>query len=310
MNRFKKFVPIILILFLVMSGCGSKSTVTESDDSYAVSSSSEASSEETATANDLLPEKEPEAKADSAPGKEPETEADSDAGREYSIHPVEEEEKVQDPSAAVDPKHVLEPSAEVDSKIMLNPPVPSAKADDKVDYGRIIFAGDSRTVDIFDASRTEIFDETHDGIRVFCQHGCRSDYMINAVNSVGYDNFDTLISWMGCNDLGDFSPYTGFYEEVLAHGKTLILCTVGPTADEYLCGDFDKLYYTNEHQISYNNALQTWASQHGVMVIPLYDYINSEIANGTLYLDTSDGIHYQPQPTTAIWERILSAIKQ
>ncbi|MBE5825082.1 MAG: hypothetical protein E7307_00450 [Butyrivibrio sp.] len=308
MKRLYAIVPIILISLLIMTGCGSKSTVAESDDSFALSSS-EASSEEVTTGNDSDPGKEPETEADLDPGKESEAEADLEASREYSVQPAEDEDEAPDPSAAVDPKIVITPSSEVDSKIMLNPPAPSAMADNKMDYGRIIFAGDSRTVDIFDASRGEIFDETHDGIRVFCKHGCRSDYMINAVNSVGYDNFDTLISWMGCNDLGDFSPYAAFYEEVLANGKNLILCTVGPTDDATLVGEFDQTYYTNDHQIAYNNALMDWASQHStVNVIPLYDYINREIANGNLYIDPNDGIHYQPQPTGVIWEKILKEI--
>ncbi len=305
MKRFYAIAPIILIALLIMTGCGSKNTETKADDSYAVLPSSETSSEKNMNADDS----DDATAGDSDQGRESDTDAYSEASREYSIQSVEDENEAQDPSKAVDPKIVLTPSAKVDSRIMLNPPVPSAKTDDKVDYGRIIFAGDSRTVDIFDASRTEIFDETHDGIRVFCQHGCRSDYMINAVNSVGYDNFDTLISWMGCNDLGDFSPYTAFYEEVLSNGKNLILCTVGPTDDATLVGDFDRTYYTNAHQIAYNNALMAWASQHNtVKVIPLYDYINQEIENGHLYIDPQDGIHYQPQPTGVIWEKILREI--
>ena len=53
----------------------------------------------------------------------------------------------------------------------------------KPDYGRIIFTGDSRTVDMFYSDRNEIWGEAFDGIPVYCRDACQSDYMINAVNS-------------------------------------------------------------------------------------------------------------------------------
>ena len=130
--------------------------------------------------------------------------------------------------------------------------------------------------------------------------------MIAAVNSVGMENFDTLVSWMGCNDYGDFTPYQSFYDSLLQQGKKLVLCTVGPTDDTALANDFDRVYYVNERQVQYNSALSSWAKQNNVKVIDLYSYIQS---SSDLYIDTVDGIHYQPQPTTEIWNKITDSLK-
>ena len=165
----------------------------------------------------------------------------------------------------------------------------------KPDYGRIIFTGDSRTVDMFYADRNEIWGESFDGIPVYCRDACQSDYMINAVNSYGMDNFDTLVTWMGCNDYGNFSPYESFYNTLLQQGKNIVVCTVGPTDNNTLANDFDREYYTNERQIAYNSSLINWANSNNVKIIDLYSYISG---NGNLYINPEDGIHYMPQPTT------------
>ena len=175
-----------------------------------------------------------------------------------------------------------------------------------LDYGRFIFTGDSRTVDMFYSDRNEIWGEYHDGIPVYCRDACQSDYMINAINSYGMDNFDTLVTWMGCNDYGNFSPYESYYNSLLQQGKNIIVCTVGPTDNNTLASDFDREYYTNERQIAYNNSLVSWANSNGVKVIDLYSYI---AGNGNLYISPEDGIHYMPQPTTEIWYYILGNIR-
>lgn len=176
----------------------------------------------------------------------------------------------------------------------------------KPDYGRIIFTGDSRTVDMFYSDRNEIWGESFDGIPVYCRDACQSDYMINAVNSYGMDNFDTLVTWMGCNDYGNFSPYESFYNNLLQQGKNIVVCTVGPTDNNTLANDFDREYYTNERQIAYNSSLISWANSNNVKIIDLYTYISG---NGNLYINPEDGIHYMPQPTTDIWNYILAQIR-
>lgn len=179
------------------------------------------------------------------------------------------------------------------------------KAPEKTDYGRILFVGDSRTVDMFSADRDKILGEVYDGITVYAEDARSYTFFIETMSAAGTENFDTIISWMGCNDYGDFSNYQPHYEGLLREGKRLILCTVGPTLDSALANDFDKTHYLNDFQIAYNSALWTWANANGVKVIDLYSYL----ANATdVYLDPADGIHYQPKPTGAIWSVIRSAL--
>ena len=177
-------------------------------------------------------------------------------------------------------------------------------------YGRILFCGDSRTVDMFSESADEIRNEVHDGIPVYCKNGCQFEYMVDAVNEYGLDNFDTLVSWMGCNNFGDFSKYGPYYDQLLAQGKQLVICTVGPTVDECLLIDEDYLYYPNSNQINYNNSLRAWANGKDVKIIDLYSYIDSSIKNsGPISIVPTDGIHYLPQPTTELWNYIISNLK-
>lgn len=177
-------------------------------------------------------------------------------------------------------------------------------------YGRILFCGDSRTVDMFSEPLSEIRNEVHDGIPVYCKDGCKYEYMVNAVDEYGMDNFDTLVSWMGCNNYGDFSQYGPYYEQLLSQGKKLVLLTVGPTVNEYLDGDFDKEYYTNDRQIKFNDSLKAWANGKDVKVIDMYSYIDNAMNNsGGIIINPTDGIHYYPQPNPDLWSYILSNLK-
>ena len=123
----------------------------------------------------------------------------------------------------------------------------------KPDYGRILFVGDSRTVDIFSESASELSAYSAGNVVVYARDASNHNYLIDTVNAYGFDNFDTLVSWMGANDYGDFASYEGFYDSVLASGKTLILCTVGPTDDNFLVAD-DRPYYDNERIVSFNEG--------------------------------------------------------
>ncbi|RKM60594.1 hypothetical protein D6855_07765 [Butyrivibrio sp. CB08] len=177
-------------------------------------------------------------------------------------------------------------------------------------YGRILFCGDSRTVDMFSESLSEIRNEVHDGITVYCKDECGSTYMVNAVEEYGVDNFDTLVSWMGCNNYGDFSKYGPYYDQLLAQGKKLVLCTVGPTVDEYLSEEFTKKNYTNARQITYNDSLRAWANGKDVKIIDLYSYIyDAMYDSGDIIISPTDGIHYYPQPNNQLWQYIVSNLK-
>ncbi len=180
------------------------------------------------------------------------------------------------------------------------------EAPQKKDYGRILFVGDSRTVDMFDAGAEMLDALNAGGITVFCRNGGSYGYFASTVDSYGIDNFDTLVTWMGCNDRGNFSEYEGYYNNLLAQGKNVVVCTVGPTADEYLVGEYDQTYYVNSLMVAYNNSLVNWANSNGIKVIDMYSYLSS---TADVYLDPADGIHFQPQPTTGVWNYIVSNLQ-
>ena len=173
----------------------------------------------------------------------------------------------------------------------------------KVDYGRILFVGDSRTVDMFDAGASSFYGRDEGGVTVYCQNGGNFGFFIDTVEGVKLENFDTLVTWMGCNDRGSFGDYENYYNYLLSMGKTIVVCTVGPTEDQYLVDEYDQTYYVNSLMVAYNNSLVSWANAHGVKVIDLYSYLSG---NSAYYLDPADGIHFQQQPTYGIWTYIFS----
>ena len=173
-------------------------------------------------------------------------------------------------------------------------------------YGRILFVGDSRSVDMFTGDTNEVLGQNIDGMTVYCRDGAQYKDMVPWIESYGIDNFDTLVTWMGCNNFGDFSEYGPYYDSLLAKGKTIVACTVGPTVDECLLIDVDYLYYPNANQIKYNNSLVAWANERGVKIIDLYSYISN---SSTVTVSETDGIHYFPQPTTELWNYIKANLK-
>ena len=317
----KKLLVIIMATTLVLSGCGAKksvenaevvvgteisattesATVAEADTTEKASEENKSEEKESADATKdaaSVAESKDDKSSTDASTKDEATKASSkvDEKNQTSKADAAASESTAAPAEQTAPAPAPEPAPE---------PEPAPAAPQTVDYGRIVYTGDSRSVDMFDGGVGEIWYGSYNGITVFCKDACQQDYMINAVNNVGWENFDTLVSWMGCNNYGDFGPYAEFYNYVLSQGKNLILCTVGPTLDSALANDFDRTHYTNDLQIAYNNSLWAWANANGVKVIDLYSYINS---NPDIYLDPADGIHYQPQPTTVIWNVILSGL--
>ncbi len=162
-------------------------------------------------------------------------------------------------------------------------------------YGRILFIGDSRTVDIFSDSAEEISGVEADGITVYARNGAGDAYMTEVLDNCGMDSFDTLVTWMGANDWGDYAPYVDKYGAVLEQGKNLIVCTVGPSDNNSLHED-DKPYYCEETIQSFNNMLTEWAANNNVKVVDLYTYVKDNVT-----IDPADGIHYAPRPTPNIW---------
>jgi hypothetical protein len=169
------------------------------------------------------------------------------------------------------------------------------------DLGRVIFVGDSRTVHMFRSGQGAIIGENKDGITVYALYGgVFNDTLQEALNKAG-DNFDTLVSWMGANEEGQFGQYQSCYEQLLAKGKTIIVCTVGPTDDTKLSAANASKYAEAKIQ-AYNSALTSWAASKNVQVIDTYSYVKNNVQ-----ID-SDGIHYTPQPTTDIWNYIKSQL--
>ena len=170
---------------------------------------------------------------------------------------------------------------------------------------RILFVGDSRTIDMFADSDDELLAfEAGDDILVYARHGFGFYYMTEVVEMVGADNFDTLVTWMGANDGGDFRLYRDYYESLLDKGITIVVCTIGPTDDEYLA-EYDRPYYDNGNMISFNESLVSWAQNRNVRIIDLYKYISD---SDSIRIDEADGIHYLPRPTTELWDYIRSEL--
>ena len=318
----KKILVYITAITLILAGCGSsaeKSTAgveTSTATEQAVEAGSNEDSdksfgtEKIDASKDSTNQKSSESSKDNTNQKSSETSSkksseESDAQKQQTNQKQTKEQQTNQKQTEEQPAQQQTPAPEqpASTEQPKNPETP--KTPEKTDYGRILFVGDSRTVDMFSADRDKILGEVYDGITVYAEDARSYTFLIETMSSAGTENFDTIISWMGCNDYGNFANYQPHYEGLLREGKRLILCTVGPTLDSGLANDFDKTHYLNDFQIAYNSALWTWANANGVKVIDLYSYL----ANTTdVYLDPADGIHYQPKPTGAIWSVIRSAL--
>ena len=186
-------------------------------------------------------------------------------------------------------------SAQVQTSVFTPPP----RLVEEIDRGRILFLGDSRTVDMFSDLADHIDGRVEDNIVVYAWNARGYDYMAKTVDEYGHENFDTLVSFMGANDRGYFAPYANYYVTLLQEGKQLVLCTVGPTETEWL-SEADSPSYGNEKMLAYNADLLEFAIVYNVPVIDTYGFIVEHIE-----IDP-DGIHYLPRPTTELWEFILS----
>lgn len=312
----KRLLPVLIALVL-LTGCGNEGNTADQAVSNVTQSASEVAEPDAETGKDLETDNASKNLSSDADeqfefdhanaGKttDKKVASDSNSGKDSNLNSDNKVNKSTEDSSADTSEQSLQPEPQQETEQATSQDTPQV-VPQKPDYGRIIFTGDSRTVDMFYADRNEIWGESFDGIPVYCRDACQSDYMINAVNSYGMDNFDTLVTWMGCNDYGNFSPYESFYNTLLQQGKNIVVCTVGPTDNNTLANDFDREYYTNERQIAYNSSLINWANSNNVKIIDLYSYISG---NGNLYINPEDGIHYMPQPTTEIWNYILAQIR-
>lgn len=292
----KKIVVALALLTFIITGCGKTAETVD----YAYEASTNAVNEEIveisvesteeATEATTVEEKETAAEASTSSTLDENKAKVENTSSTKATTEEKEAEKVEQSTTAGN-----EEKAEEQAKEQETTP-------QKIDYGRILYVGDSRSVDLFDQYAEEVRAANYNGITVYCKNACQLSYMEGAVGEVGMDGFDTLVSWMGCNDYGNFAKYEPFYNNILAQGKKLIVCTVGPTDDNCL-DEEDRYYYDNARELEYNAALVSWANSNGVKVIDLYSYITS---HDSVYVDPADGIHYQPQPTTELWSVILA----
>lgn len=277
--RKKVSVLLMMACILLAFGCGSQKIDEQASEESTQSSEVNVQSSEENTQSSEVKVQSSEESTQSAEVKV-QSQEESTQSAEVKVQSLEESTQSAEVNVQSSEEEVAQQQVQIPSK---------------PDYGRILFVGDSRTVDIFSESASELSAYSAGNVVVYARDASNHNYLIDTVNAYGFDNFDTLVSWMGANDYGDFASYEGFYDSVLASGKTLILCTVGPTDDNCLAAD-DRPYYDNERIVSFNVALNAWASKHGVKVIDLYTYVSNNVT-----IDAADGIHYGPKPTSNIW---------
>ncbi|MBO4873500.1 MAG: hypothetical protein J5496_08845 [Lachnospiraceae bacterium] len=314
-------LAVLLTALLLVTGCAGSAGGSVTADQTAGNAKAEISFEETAdqpaeeekkqetTEKSAAPRQKPAGGADGSDQRPETPEAPKASEAKTADQPEKEKPEKDEPKPEehetpkpTEPEAPKPETPEVPQPEAQAPEPPAAPEPSKPrDNGRILFIGDSRTIDLFADSDDELVNFQANGIAVYARHGYGYSYMVDVVNSYGWDNFDTLVTWMGANDHGDFSNYGPFYEQVLNAGKNLIVCTVGPTQTDSL-EDEDRPYYSNDNMTGFNYGLVTWAADHGVRIIDTYNYIA-----GNIQIDP-DGVHYLPRPTTSIWNYILSSL--
>lgn len=161
---------------------------------------------------------------------------------------------------------------------------------------RVLFIGDSRTVDLFSSKKHAIKGAVRNNITVYAKDGAGFDYMVDVIDDVGLENFDVVVTWMGANDRGNFSQYRKYYKKLLKTGVRLILCTVGYSDNNKLADEGDELYYNNNIMCRFNTSLKKFAKKYGIETIDLYTYTKKHVA-----VQSNNGVHYIPKPTKKIW---------
>ena len=166
---------------------------------------------------------------------------------------------------------------------------------------RTLFIGDSRSVYMFNKSNIELCGVIKNGMYVYARAGAQFWYINEVVGKVDPDSYDSVVTWMGANDRGSFTNYKYCYNEIKSMGKKIVLCTVGPVRDALL-DEIGIIVFNNGLMKKYNKELKKWSKKNNIPIIDLYSYIVKK----KLKVDSRDGVHYLPRPTTKIWKRILS----
>ena len=163
----------------------------------------------------------------------------------------------------------------------------------------IDFIGDSRTVGITiainggDISKTKKVNKELDNIRFIGKVSSSYRFLQSSVES---SNAETIVSWMGVNNL-DWDKYKVIYDSVLKKKKKLILVSISPIDEtKYRGGCSNKLIKR------FNRKLFKYAKKHKVPVIDSYSFVTS-------YGDTDgDGLHYDMQTYTDLYYFIIGEL--
>ncbi len=292
----KRFVAALIISLAILTGCGRKA---ESDAALEASSAFAASDFESIF--EALEPAEEASMEDSAESASSASSEASTAATEASTaaSTAATEASSASSEASSSSEKASEKSSEAASgasSAETEQPAPAPKKD----YGRIIFIGDSRTVDIFDSQGYEVYDKNVNGVRVFAENGKGYDYMMIMINRFD-GSYETVVTWLGCNDHGNIKKNKKAYQDLLDKGINLVICNVGPTVDENL-DEGDSVNYPNRNMVSFNEQIGAWAREHNVKVIDMYSYVNSHMT-----VDP-DGIHFSPKEDMSIWNYIMNSL--
>ncbi len=172
-----------------------------------------------------------------------------------------------------------------------------------VTNARVLFIGDSRTVDMFSGKKTKLKGKVKNNITVYALDGADCADMVQILDDVDLDDYDVVVTWMGTNDKGDFSSYIEPYNRLRKRGIKLILCTVGFTDTSKIEDEEDIEFYSNDLVKQYNSALKKYAQKNGIGIIDLYKYTEHHIR-----IQSHNGIHYSPKPTKKLWNYIVKKL--
>ena len=171
---------------------------------------------------------------------------------------------------------------------------------------KVLFIGDSRTVDMFSAKKSEINGKVYDNITVYARDGATYGYFKSILKKVNLKNYDVVVSWMGANDHGHFEKYSSYYKKLNKKKNIhLILCTLGYSDNSKLGDIGDCLYYNDGIMQRFNQGLTKWAKKNKVETINLYSYTKKHIA-----ARENNGVHYVPSPTVELWDYTVLQINR
>lgn len=169
---------------------------------------------------------------------------------------------------------------------------------------KVLFIGDSRTVDMFSATRHEIQGEVYNNITVYARDGATMGFMKETLKKVNLDEYDIVVSWMGANEHGHFDKYPSYYKKLMEKKNVkLVLCTIGYSDDGKLGDLGDCLYYNNGIMLNYNRMLTKWAKKNHVKTIDLYSYTKHHIK-----ARKNNGVHYDHRQKEDLWNYTVKQI--